>query len=336
MTAFRPDKKDLRFESVLQAHPLYTRQWAPVREWLRRLREAVTPVDYYDLHRELLTRFHACQKFEDQCRDQEATLASGIRAAKDQGDGRAALEPLSKELADVKLARKVATCVRAVYRDLGDALVWRLFRYQRPMIAALGQGEVVGRLSDDGLTTELDEIEWLWEYQGVFALHADITSCVRHGDVWAFHSLDPLRIYVTESKKSGRFDSRSAQGKRLQRLQTLITSGAHPEGAAGSPLRFERSGISYGTYHATLRELLREARTATYAWREIDYGLALEAWDETNPAGATREENGNRHERMLRHSAGPMPSTRSRCRQGYGVSVTGSLTTTLHRSRHLH
>ena len=298
MTVFRPDKKDVRFEAELQAHPLYTRHWEPVREWLGRFREADTPAHYYDLHRELLNRFYWCQKFEDKCREREKELAAEIKTAKEQGGGRDQLKPLSQELADLKLARKVAACVRALYRDLGDALVWRLFRYQRPVIAALGQGDVVGRLSDEGLETELNEIQWLWEKQGVFALHADITSCVRHGDVWAFHSLDPLEIYVTESKKSGKFDRDSPQGKRLQRLQELIKHGAHPQGAAGHPLHLERPGIRYATYHPWLRELLAKARKSTYAWHEIDAGVALEVWDEANPAGASREENSNRHARL--------------------------------------
>ena len=299
MSVFRPDKKDIKFESQVLAHPLYARQWEPVRDWLGRFRDAVTAAHYFDLHGELLNRFYGCQKFEDECRDRERQCAAEIQTAKGQGGGREQLEPLSRELANVKLARRVATCVRALYRDLGDALVWRLFRYQRPVIAALGQGDVVGRLSNEGLETELNEIQWLWETHGVFALHADITSCVRHGDILAFDSLDPLQVYVTESKKSGKFDPDSPQAMRLQRLQELIQQGSHRQGAAGEPLRFERPGIPYDTYHSTLRELLAEAREATYAWREIDAGFALEVWDEANPAGASPEENGSRHAQML-------------------------------------
>jgi hypothetical protein len=298
VTVFRPDKKDLRFEAELQAHPLYTEQWEPVCKWLGRFRQAATPAHYYELHHDLFTRFYRCQKFEDECRERERAIANDIRDAKTQASGREQLRRLSEELAAIKLARRVAGSVRAVYRDLGDALVWRLFRYQRPVIAALGQGKVVGRLSDEGLRTELDEIQWLWEEHGVFALHADITSCIRHGDVWAFHSLDPLRIYVTESKRSGNFNPDSPQGKRLKRLQELIKAGAHPEGAAGEALRFARSGVRYATYHAELRELLAEARRSTYAWREIDAGLALEVWDEANPARASREQNASRHATM--------------------------------------
>jgi hypothetical protein len=136
--------------------------------------------------------------------------------------------------------------------------------------------EPVGRLSNEGLETELNEIQWLWKNHGVFALHADITSCVFHGDVLAFHSLDPLAIYVTESKKSGKFDRESPQGKRLQRLRQLTKHGGHSHGAAGHPLHLKRPGTRYATYHPRLRELLAEARESTYAWHEIDAGLALE------------------------------------------------------------
>lgn len=261
-------------------------------------RSATGSAHYYDLHRELLNRFYSFQKFEDESRDREKQLAADIKAAKQQGGGRDQLKPLSQRLAATRLDRRVGAATRSVYRDLGDALVWRLFDYQRPLIAALGQGEVVGRLSDEGLETELEEIQWLWKERGTFALHADITSCVRHGDIWAFDSLDPLNIYVTESKKSGRFQQNSAQGKRLRRLQELIQRGTHPQGAGGRALQFERPGIRYETYHAELRERVAEARKSTYAWREIDTGLALEVWDEANPAATPLDENRNRHTEM--------------------------------------
>ena len=298
MSVFQPDMKDVKFEAELQAHPVYTEQWEPVREWLARFRAAATPANYYDLHRELLSRFYGLQQFEDGCREREKRLAADIKAVAGQGGDRGQLKQLSTELAAVKLARRVAASARAVYRDLGDALVWRLFRYQRPLIAALGQGEVVGRLSGEGLETELREIQWLWEEQRVFALHADITSCVRHGDVWAFHSFDPLEVYVTESKKSGKFDPNSAQGKRLRRLQELLEQGVHAEGAAGQPLYFGRPGIRYLTHHADLRALIAEARRETYAWRQLEPEVALEVWDEANPAGATSHRNANRHAEM--------------------------------------
>jgi hypothetical protein len=298
VSIFRPDQKDVRFEAEVQAHQLYNENWAPVRDWLSRLRIAQSPAEYFAVHRELFARFYACQSFEDECRDQEHALAEQIRSAKAEGADVEAIRPISRQLGAVKLSRNVAAAVRAVHRDLGDALVWRLFRYQRPVIAALGRGEVVGRLSNEGLDAEMEEIEWLWKSRGVFALHADITSCVRHGDILAFESLDPVRVYITESKKSGRFNSDSPQGRRLQLLQELVAQGAHPTAAGGHPLQFLRPGIRYTTYHEALRELLARARTATYAWRRIDDGFALEVWDESNPAGASSRANANRHDAM--------------------------------------
>jgi hypothetical protein len=295
MSVYQPDKKDVKFEAELQAHPFYYEHWQPVRVWLSRFRSASTPRDYYDLHHELINRFYGLQQLEDGCREREKALGTHIRAAKAGGAGAESLKPLSQELAGVKVLHRVAGSVRAVYRDLADALVWKLFGYRRPMIAAIGKGEVVGRLSDEGLQTEVDEIQWLWEQRGIVAVHADITSCVRHGDVLAFESLDPLRIYVTESKKSGKFDPNSAQAQRLRRLQELIERGAQHEAADGQALYFARPGVAYATYHGDLRDLLAAARSSTYAWKEIDGGLALEVWDEANPAGASNAENESRH-----------------------------------------
>ena len=133
----------------------------------------------------------------------------------------------------------------------------------------------------------------------MFALHADVTSCVRHGDVLAFKSLDPLQIEIIEAKKSGRFDRSSNQGHRLQRLQELITRGSHAQEAGGGPLRFDRPPVQYTTYHAELRELVASSRTETHAWREIDDGLVLEVWDENNPAGSSSGANATRHEHVI-------------------------------------
>jgi truncated hemoglobin YjbI len=299
MTAFVPDKKDLEFEAALQAHPLYHAQWEPVRDWLRAVRNANSPGDYYELHRQMLNWFFSCQKFEDECRERKKLVAAEIRSAVQQGAGRDELKVLSDSIAAVELDQKAASAVLAVFRDVADGLVWRLFRYQRPVIAALGDGRVVGRLSDEGLDAELSEIQALWEDDGVFALHADLTTCIRNGDVVAFDSLDPLRVHVTESKRSGRFNPESAQGLRLKRIQELIERGAHPEGAAGEPLEFDYPGIAYATYHDELRELVAESRKLTYVYREVDPGVLLHVWDEANPADLDRDETDERHARTL-------------------------------------
>jgi hypothetical protein len=158
----------------------------------------------------------------------------------------------------VKVVEKVAAGIRAIYRDLADALVWRLLDYQRPVIAALGHGTVVGRLSDEGLQTELTQIQSLWEQHGVVAVHADITSCIRHGDILAFPSLQPLRICIIESKKSGMFNQHSAQAQRLKQLQDLLDVGAHQRAGGGQPLQFLRPGIRYATYHGSFGGSWRE------------------------------------------------------------------------------
>lgn len=299
MSAFRPDQKDLAFEEKLQAHPLYQAQLEPIRTWLGGFRTASSPQDYYHLHRDLLNWFFECQRFEEERRAKKKELAGKVKAAVEAGAAKEKLRALSEEISIVELDRKVAVSVLAVYRDFADGLVWRLFGYRRPVLAALGEGKVVGRLSDEGLDAELHEIQGLWERDGIFALHADITTCVRHGDVIAFDSIDPLQIYISESKRSGRFDSNSKQGRRLRVLQELIERGAHSEAADGKSLEFSRPGIAYATYHDVLGEMVTAARRSTYASREIDSGLAMQVWDEANPAGLSPEEAADRHGTFL-------------------------------------
>jgi hypothetical protein len=85
MTVFRPDQKDIRFEAELQGHPLYVREWEPVRNWLARFREAATPIHYYELHHELFARFYSWQQFEAECKKREQQERDEINAARKRG-----------------------------------------------------------------------------------------------------------------------------------------------------------------------------------------------------------------------------------------------------------
>lgn len=116
-------------------------------------------------------------------------------------------------------------------------------------------GELIG--------AELDEITHRWEAKGVFALHADITNCVRHGDVLAIESWDPLAVRLTESKASGRGAS-PAQAERLERVSQLSTTVSSAVNGAALPLQPPR--ISYETNLAQLQPLIVGARQQTHAF----------------------------------------------------------------------
>src|SRR4051812_2601519 len=71
------------------------------------------------------------------------------------------------------------TTLKAVHhliRAVGDGIAGRALRYDRRAFAVLGEGERVGRLASGvGRDAELAALANLWENQGQFAIHNDLT-----------------------------------------------------------------------------------------------------------------------------------------------------------------
>jgi hypothetical protein len=92
--------------------------------------------------------------------------------------------------------------------------VWRALRYNRPAIAILGTGTRVNRLAaEEGLLPELHEIERYWD-RGIFAIHNDLTTCLRHGDVTAITSRGNEIVEVKASPRGTRSDRWCASAKQ--------------------------------------------------------------------------------------------------------------------------
>jgi hypothetical protein len=297
MSAHYPDQRDWKREVLLHNHPAYMREWDLVRSWVSYLRRAETPGDYYELHGSLLARGLACQQFQDQCRKRSEALGVELKAAKAAGAATDTLRGFSEEIEIAKRDREAASAILGIQRMLGDALVWRVLRYARPIITFLGQGRAVGRLTGGtGLQAELDEITYLWETKGIFALHADLTNCVRHGDVLSIESWDPLQVRLTESKAGGRGPT-PAQAAKLERVSQLINDGFHPSAVNGAALSLQRPRIHYETHLGQLQLLVAGARRQTHASLEVEPGVVVEVYDEANPAGLSSGERKELHNR---------------------------------------
>lgn len=297
MSAHYPDLRDWKREVLFHSHPAYRGEWQLVRRWISELRRSETPRDYYELHGSLLARSLACQQFQDHSRKRSADLRVELKAAKAAGADTGTLRWFSEEIELAKRDREAASAILGIQRMLGDALVWRVLHYARPAITFLGKGRAVARLAEgSGLQAELDEITHRWEAQGVFALHADITNCVRHGDVLSIESWEPLAVRLTESKASGRGAS-PAQAEKLERVSRLINDGFHPGAVNGAALSVQRPRISYETNLAQLQSLIAGARQHTHASLEVEPGVVVEVYDEANPAGLSSDDRKQLHNR---------------------------------------
>jgi hypothetical protein len=298
VSAHYPDKRDWKREVLLQGHVSYLGEWPWVRAWLRGLRLAATPGDYFDLHRTLLNRTYTWQKHDSGCRAQVQDLRAEVKAAKAASANPDQLRALSEQIELARRDREAALAILGILRMLGDALVWRVLRYERPIITVLGAGRAVGRLAEGrGLSTELAEIGYLWQENRTFALLADLTNCVRHGDVLSIESWEPLVVRLTESKTSGRGPA-PKQAARLEQATRIINDGFHPSAVDGSSLYLQRPRIRYETHHARLVQLIATARGATHAVTEVEPGVVVEVYDEANPARLSSEVRNDLHEQV--------------------------------------
>lgn len=299
MAIHLPDEREQRAEIQISAHPLYARERASAEAFVVGLRRADAPEDYYQLHRDLLGRCLGCQRFLERCAAELVALRGTIGDLKSANESIAKIRPVSRRIAGVQYDERAAKAVLSLYRTLGDALVWRVLGYRRAVITALGDAPPVRRLaSGAGLESEIEEIVWLWEEKGTFAVHTDITNCIRHGDVLSVEHWEPLEICLTEVKASKDVDDASPQMQRLARVTHLANTGFHPEAAEGGPLWIDNSGIAYRTHHEVLADLVALARTNSYVWREIEDGLVIEVYDEANPAGLSRDHFDGRRQEM--------------------------------------
>jgi hypothetical protein len=257
-----------------------------VVRFLTSLRKAQTAEDFHDLHLDLFGRFLGAQRFLEQLVDEKTALTAALREAKSKGDD-ARVRALSGEIANTEADRRAARAVLSILRSQGDALAWKLLEFRRSASTVLGEGERVDRLAaTEGLRAELATIDEAWA-NGVLAIHTDITSCLRHGDVLSVVSWEPRQYGLTEVK-AGETDEDSPQFERIQRAISLLNEGSHPSAANGGPLEIVRSPVGYRSHVGAVAPLLGRAREESYVTAELEDGLAVEIYDESNPARLTR------------------------------------------------
>ena len=103
--------------------------------------------------------------------------------------------------------------VHHLIRAVGDGIAWRALRYDRGAFTVLGDGErVVARIASGiGRDAELTALANLSEQEGRFAIHNDMTNCLRHGDLTAIREADG-EVEVNRSAAEARPDPISRTG----------------------------------------------------------------------------------------------------------------------------
>jgi hypothetical protein len=261
-----PNRDDLRAEERLLNEPLYRDLRPQAVEFIERVQRAATPADWVSLHRDVLIQFGARQDATD-----ETLPQAKAQAAKEVGElARQTPKPIDElrakqEILDrIKRQELVAKASQHTLRQIGDGIAWRALGYDRRAITILGDGTRVGRLARGvGRDAELEELGRLWEQEGVFAIHNDLTNCLRHGDLTAIRESDASRDVTLIEVKAGPRPDESPQLERLARATELLREGRQVQD--GVVVHVTVVPAPYATYLELLPDLIGTARDVGFA-----------------------------------------------------------------------
>jgi hypothetical protein len=262
-----PNQRELAAEEQLLNERRYQDLRPSVIEFIKRLRHATATEEWVHLHRDLLIEFGSRQDAADEvlptmrreARDAIAELAKNRP------------KPVVKIAAQQEILDRVARLERVekagqhTLRQIADGIAWRALRYDRRTFTILGEGERVGRLASGvGREAELALLGELWEEASTFAIHNDMTNCIRHGDLTAIKAQGrAIDINLIEVKAGQRPDD-TPQLRRLERATSLLREGRQvtDEGVVHVTV----VPAVYETYLDILPELISTARRFGHAW----------------------------------------------------------------------
>jgi len=275
-----PDQREIAAEERLLNEPLYQDLRPRVLEFVERLQHAATTEEWVYLHRDLLIEFGARQDASDETLPQaRQRVRAEIRELaqrnpKPLDDIRAHQEILKR----VGRQEQVARASQQTLRQIGDGIAWRGLRYDRRAFTILGEGERVGRLARGvGRRAELAELGRLWEEEGAFAIHNDLTNCLRHGDLTAMRERDGGIDVTLIEVKAGARPNDTPQLRRLERATDLLREGRQVSDAG--VLHVTVVPAAYETYLDVLPGLIATARDVGYAWARPHECLLVGAVD---------------------------------------------------------
>ena len=266
------DAEDLR---SLFDHPALSSNLQSAIRHVTNLRDCVSAEDFYRFQRQLLSDAYLV----DNRRAESTKAAKRLRHGRVVPPG---IEPPHDGAATDAVAwEREAFVHERLFRQLraiGDGLAWRVFEYDRTIIAALSSnkspGPLVkqaGSLDDDatGLTTELRRIDEVWNERKHFALHHDLTNCLRIGDLTEVES--PGR-YLLHEVKTNPNNRSSTQHERMRvAVRSIVSGGPLPS----SGRRVIELNQTYRTDLQKLIDLVALARQHGVKAAKLEHGRAL-------------------------------------------------------------
>jgi hypothetical protein len=286
-----PPKRVLQAEERLLNEELYQALRPRIIEFVERLQRAATTQEWVYLHRDLLIEFGARQEAIDEllptAKSETATEMRELARHDPKPIGE--LTKRQEILERIGRQELVAEATQHTLRQIGDGIAWRALRYDRRAISILGDGQRVGRLASGvGLDAEITELGRLWEEEGVFAIHNDLTNCLRHGDLTAIRPKDgTLDVQLIEVKAGARPED-TPQMRRLERATELLREGRRLT-EEGDVLHVTLVPAPYETYLPLLPDLITTAHAEGHAWMRPHECLLVGAVDYRVWAGRAEE-----------------------------------------------
>jgi hypothetical protein len=158
-------------------------------------------------------------------------------------------------------------------RTVGDGFAWTFFGYDRRIILALSRNDSPGiSYGKDGLPYELGAIQELWKTKQHFALHHDLTNCLRIADLTEF-TADGKRLFHEIKAKP------HTEKKQLERAQAVVdainSGGVLPNSTGDS--RLVELKEPYVTNLKPLNDLLQLAKRNGCHGMKLSQGRAIVA-----------------------------------------------------------
>ena len=251
------------------AHPAQRGIFDRIVELIEQLRALEQPTDFYEFQRRLFGLLYQVEERRGQCSRMTKRLRRG------RGAPRSAPAPPNSgdpsEKASWELEAYVFERLARQLRTVGDGFAWRCFGYNRQVIQTLSRNDSAGPLYGKiGLPYELRTIQHLWESDGHFALHHDLTNCLRIADLTEF--ADEAGALLREIKRTPH--TAKAQMSRAQvAIDALMHGGDLPGGRPGA--RLVRLDEPYATNLKELGELLDQAKEHGCQGMALPQGRAL-------------------------------------------------------------
>ena len=253
----------------VMAHPAQRAVFDRIVELIEQLRALEQPNDFYEFQRRLFGLLYQVEERRGQCSRMIKRLGRGRGVPQDAPPPPNSGDPLDRTSWDLeayvyeRLARQL--------RTVGDGFTWRCFGYNRQVIQTLSRNDSAGPMYGKiGLPSELGTIQQLWESEGHFALHHDLTNCLRIADLTEFTG--DGGALLREIKRTPRTEK--AQVSRAQAaIDALMHGGDLPGGRPGA--RLVRLDEPYVTNLKELGDLLDQAKEHGCKGTALSQGRAL-------------------------------------------------------------